>query len=110
MIFFLHRIIFRYGSNFNRSISSFKLPENYYFCIKKPLDIPEIRERMHNGIYDDNILLFERDILLMFNNALTMYKRDVNIHIHARYMINYAMELLTVRFPLINCFIHIVSF
>jgi hypothetical protein len=52
---------------------------------------------MNNGDYDDNILLFERDILLMFTNALSMYHREVDIHQHAQYMINYAMELLTVR-------------
>ena len=46
---------------------------------------------------DDNILLFERDILLMFTNALSMYNREFDIHQHAQYMINYAMELLTVR-------------
>jgi hypothetical protein len=52
---------------------------------------------MNNGNYDENILLFERDILLMFTNALSMYHRDLDIHGHAQYMINYAMELLTVR-------------
>ena len=52
---------------------------------------------MNNGDYDDNIVLFERDILLMFTNALTMYHRDIDIHAHAQYMMNYAMELLTVR-------------
>jgi len=68
---------------------------NIIFVLKKPLDIPEIRERMNNGDYDDNILLFERDILLMFTNALSIYHRDLDIHGHAQYMINYAMELLT---------------
>lgn len=52
---------------------------------------------MNNGDYDENILLFERDILLMFTNALSMYHRDFDIHGHAQYMINYAMELLTVK-------------
>jgi len=52
---------------------------------------------MNNGDYDDNILLFERDILLMFTNALTMYHRDIDIHAHSQYMMNYAMELLIVR-------------
>jgi hypothetical protein len=33
----------------------------------------------------------------MFTNALSMYHREVDIHQHAQYMINYAMELLTVR-------------
>jgi len=33
----------------------------------------------------------------MFTNALSMYHRDFDIHGHAQYMINYAMELLTVR-------------
>jgi hypothetical protein len=55
---------------------------------------------MHNGDYDENILFFERDILLMFTNALSMYHRDLDIHGHAQYMINYAMELLSVR----NCY------
>jgi hypothetical protein len=52
---------------------------------------------MNNGDYDDNILLFERDILLMFTNALSMYHRDLDIHGRAQYMINFAMELFTVR-------------
>jgi hypothetical protein len=51
---------------------------------------------MNNGDYDDNILLFERDILLMFTNALSMYHRDFDIHNRAKYMVNYAMELFTV--------------
>ncbi len=90
-------LLFRYGYNFSRPLKSFKLPDEYYFRIKKPLDIPEIRERMNNGDYDDNILLFERDILLMFTNALTMYHRDIDIHAHSQYMMNYALELLLVR-------------
>ncbi|CAF2516189.1 unnamed protein product [Rotaria sp. Silwood2] len=85
----------KYGSDFAKPLKSFKLPDEYYFRIKKPLDIPEIRERMNNGDYDDNILLFERDILLMFTNALSMYHRDLDIHDHAQQMINYAMELFS---------------
>ena len=73
-----------------------KLPAEYYLRIKKPLDIPEIRERMNNGDYDDNILLFERDILLMLTNALLMYHRDLDIHSRAKYMTDFAMELFTV--------------
>ena len=89
--------LFRYGPDFAKPLKSFKLPDEYYIHIKKPLDIPEIRERMNNGDYDDNILLFQRDILLMFTNALVMYDRDLDIHNRAQYMINYAMELLTVK-------------
>ncbi|CAF3697955.1 unnamed protein product [Rotaria sordida] len=85
----------KYGSDFAKPLKSFKLPNEYYYRIKKPLDIPEIRERMYNGDYDDNFLLFERDILLMFTNALSMYHRDLDIHDHAQYMINYAMELFS---------------
>ncbi|CAF3491713.1 unnamed protein product [Rotaria sp. Silwood1] len=85
----------KYGSDFAKPLKSFKLPDEYYVRIKKPLDIPEIRERMNNGDYDDNILLFERDILLMLTNALSMYHRDLDIHDHAQYMINYAMELFS---------------
>ncbi|CAF3194556.1 unnamed protein product [Rotaria socialis] len=83
----------KYGSDFAKPLKSFKLPEEYYVHVKKPLDIPEIRERMNNGDYDDNLLLFERDILLMFTNALSMYHRDLDIHGHAQFMLNYAMEL-----------------
>lgn len=87
---------FRYGYDFAKPLKSFKLPENYHYRVKKPLDIPEIRERINNGDYDNNILLFERDIFLMFTNALSMYNRDLDIHGHAKYMLNYAMELFTV--------------
>jgi hypothetical protein len=52
---------------------------------------------MSNGDYDEDILLFERDILLMFTNALYMYDRDVDVHGHAQYMINYVTDLLEVR-------------
>ncbi len=96
-MFFFISLLFRYGPDFAKPLKAFKLPDEYYFRIKKPLDIPEIRERMHNGDYDENILFFERDILLMFTNALSMYHRDLDIHGHAQYMINYAMELLSVR-------------
>jgi hypothetical protein len=65
--------------------------------VKKPLDVPEIRQRMNNGDYDNNILLFERDVLLMFTNALCMYHRDDDVHDHAQDMIDYAIELFTVR-------------
>ncbi|CAF1228584.1 unnamed protein product [Adineta steineri] len=85
----------KYGYDFAKSLKSFKLSDDYYDRIKKPLDIPEIRERMNNGDYDDSFLLFERDVLLMFTNALSMYHRDVEIHKHTQYMINYAMELFT---------------
>lgn len=74
-----------------------KLPDDYYFRVKQPLDIPAIRERINNGDYDENILLFERDVLLMFTNAMTMYHRDLDIHGRAQFMMNFATELLTVR-------------
>lgn len=88
--------MFRYGYDFAKPLKSFKLPSDYYTSIKHPLDIPEIRDRMSNGDYDENILLFERDVLLMFTNALCVYQRDMDIHGQAEYMINYAMELFTV--------------
>ena len=52
---------------------------------------------MGNGDYDDDILLFERDVLLMLTNALCNYHRDNDIHGHAREMMDYALELFTVR-------------
>ncbi|UJR28577.1 hypothetical protein I4U23_009810 [Adineta vaga] len=85
----------KYGYDFAESLDSFDLPNDYYNQIKKPLDIPEIRERMNNGDYDDDILLFERDILLMFTNALSTYHRDLDIHKHAQYMIEYSIKLFT---------------
>ena len=87
----------RYGPDFSKSLKSFKLQEDYFIRIKKPIDIPEIRQRMGNGDYDDDILLFERDVLLMLTNALCNYHRDNDIHGHAREMMDYALELFTVR-------------
>ena len=52
---------------------------------------------MTNGDYDDNILLFERDVLLMLTNALCNYHRHDNIHGHAREMMDYALELFMVK-------------
>ena len=88
---------FRYGPDFARSLKLFNLDQDYYIRVKKPLDIPEIRQRMQNGDYDTNLLLFERDVLLMFTNALCMYPRDHDVHGHAQEMINYALELFNVR-------------
>lgn len=87
----------RYGPDFTKSLKSFRLSEDYYDRIKIPLDIPEIRERMMNGDYDEHFLNFERDVLLMLTNALVNYDREHDIHGHARYMIDYAMELFTVK-------------
>ena len=89
--------MFRYGPDFSKSLQHLKLPNDYYFRVKQPLDITAIRERINNGDYDDNILLFERDVLLMFTNAMTMYHRDLDIHGRAQFMMNFATELLTVR-------------
>lgn len=88
---------FRYGPDFTKPLKSFKLDDNYYIRVKKPLDIPEIRQRMQNGDYDTSLLLFERDVLLMLTNALCMYPRDHGVHDHAQEMLNYALELFTVR-------------
>ncbi|CAF0999050.1 unnamed protein product [Adineta ricciae] len=85
----------KYGYDFAQSLDSFKLSDEYYTQIKNPLDIPEIRERLNNGDYDDDMLLFQRDILMMFTNALYAYERDLDIHKHAQYMIKYSMELFT---------------
>ena len=46
---------FRYGTDFAKPLKSFKLPNEYYFRVKKPLDIPEIRQRTNNGDYDDTV-------------------------------------------------------
>ena len=90
-------LFFRYGPDFTRPLKSFKLDDDYYIRVKKPLDIPEIRQRMQNGDYDTSLLLFERDVLLMLTNALCMYPRDHGVHGHAQEMLNYALELFTVR-------------
>lgn len=90
----------RYGGEFARPLKSLKLDKEYYHRIKNPLDIPEIRQRMNNGDYDQNLLLFERDVLLMLTNALCMYHRDDDIHKRAQDMITCATELFTVSFRL----------
>ena len=88
------RCHFRYGPDFNKPLRSLTLDEDYYTRVKNPVDI---RQRMQNGDYATNLLLFERDVVQMLINALCMYPRDHGVHGHAREMLNYALELFTVR-------------
>ncbi|KAI0921098.1 hypothetical protein AcW2_006185 [Taiwanofungus camphoratus] len=62
----------RYGNIFHNPIKKFEAPD-YHDIVKRPMDLKTIKARIKDGLIS-NSLEFQRDVYLMFANAL-MYNR-----------------------------------
>lgn len=57
---------------FAEPVDEFKcVAPGYYSLIKEPIDLKCIRERADKNMYDNRMDMFIRDVLLMFDNAVT---------------------------------------
>ena len=74
MITMLHSQIsqHRYGNIFHNPIRKAEAPD-YHDIVKRPMDLKTIKSRIKDGLIS-NSLEFQRDVYLMFANAL-MYNR-----------------------------------
>ena len=74
MISMLHSQIsqHRYGNIFHNPIKKSEAPD-YHDIVKRPMDLKTIKSRVKDGLIS-NSLEFQRDIYLMFANAM-MYNR-----------------------------------
>ena len=62
----------RYGNIFHNPIKKTEAPD-YHDIVKRPMDLKTIKSRVKDGLIS-NSLEFQRDIYLMFANAM-MYNR-----------------------------------
>ncbi|CAF1052624.1 unnamed protein product [Didymodactylos carnosus] len=84
----------KYGSDFKKPILSYNLPEDYTDKIKKPMDLHQIKQNIDAGYYDEKIYEFQRDVMIMFTNALYFYAPGDEVYIHALETLSLAQQLL----------------
>ena len=87
---------------FNVPVDPVKLNIPYYFTvIKNPMDLGTIRDRLSSGYYKEAKEI-ERDIELVFSNAMTFNPKENVVHIAAQKLLRFyhsELEKVSFAFP-----------
>ncbi|GAB2246071.1 hypothetical protein Droror1_Dr00001564 [Drosera rotundifolia] len=73
----------KHGSVFERRLPS-QETEKYRNLILQHMDLDTIQSKLDRGIYSDSHMIFYRDLLLVFTNAILFYPKSSAEHIAAR--------------------------
>ncbi|CAF0983463.1 unnamed protein product, partial [Didymodactylos carnosus] len=84
----------KYGGDFKKPILTYNLPEDYIEKIKRPMDLHQLKQNIEMGNYDENIFEFQRDVMIMFTNALYFYAPGDEVYVHALETLSLAQQLL----------------
>ena len=68
----------RYGNIFHNPIKKSEAPD-YHDIVKRPMDLKTIKARVKDGLIS-NSLEFQRDIYLMFANAMMYNRPGSDVH------------------------------
>lgn len=94
MLFYSRLSTHKYASLFLKPITNEQAP-GYHNIIYRPMDLQTIRKNVENGVVRTTAE-FQRDVLLMFNNAIMYNKTNEHVYNMARQMQQECLEQIQI--------------